>query len=50
MKEYKYEEGPQAKKDFEQAMRTLFRAPKQPKKKKPPRAANSDKPNERDRN
>ncbi len=31
-------------------MKTLFKAPKHPKKKKPRVAANSDKPNERDSN
>jgi hypothetical protein len=50
MREYKYKEGPKAARNFEGAMKTLFKAPKQPKKKKPPKAATSGKSNVRDRN
>ncbi len=41
---YEYKEGPEARNKFEAAMRTIFKAPKQPKKQKPPKAATADKP------
>jgi hypothetical protein len=44
-----YKEGPEARDKFEAAMKTLFKARKEPKKKKPPRAATSDKPDAADK-
>jgi hypothetical protein len=41
MKKPEYREGTEARKNFEQTMQSLFRAPKPPKEEKPPKKAAS---------
>jgi hypothetical protein len=39
---HEYHEGPKAGENFEETMKKLFRAPRPPKKEKPPKKAASD--------